>query len=123
MPAPVIRQRANIILPTAGTGTETIADTSEHASTEFEAWQLQEKQVNILGVLAGAAGHLLAWVEVSSTGVAGTWVRVGTPSVLAATGSLLLAWTMHSEYARVVLQAPVWTAGSWVVAVYFEGKL
>jgi len=87
------------------------------------AWALQEKQANVIAAMVGAPGPLNCWVEISSTGVAGTWAMVGVPSVLAAAGNIVLAWTVHSEYARIVLQAPALVApNAWVATVIFEAK-
>jgi len=119
---PVTRQIPTIIIPTVGAGTETIADTAQHASQALPVWPLQEKQASVIAIMAGAPGPLNCWVEISSSGLPGTWVLPGAIATLVASGGLPLAWTVHSSYARVVMQAPAWAAGSWTVVVTFEAK-
>ena len=149
-----IKQVPSLILPTAwtiGTETETIDDILEHTSIEFSAEFLQEKQVHILAtevalVPAAVPGNLWYWVELSpvaSTTSANYWAAIGggggaiAPAAPAievsglggAAGTLahtmLLTWTMHSVWARVVVQTPVAAAlpnASWVVQVLISAK-
>ena len=117
------RQIPTIVIPQSGTGTETIADALQHYSQALPVGALQEKQANVIATMVAAPGPLNCWVEISSTGLAGSWVPLGIASVLVATGGLALPWTAHSSFARIGIQAPLWAAGSWIVVVTFEAKI
>ncbi len=102
-------------------------------------------------VAAVAPGPLTVWIELSpyptlnnleapapnvATGV--YWAAIGggggalaptAPLTIVGTGvnatihTELMAWTMHSEWARVIVQTPIPVAGeSWAVQVYLTGK-
>ena len=142
-----------IILPHVaplGTETEAIADAVTHVSLEVDTAFFQEKRVSLVaieGVLAGAAGNLLWWVELAVARTTTSplyWVAIGggggalagsaglpvatTPNVLVGTGvngarqNDQIFWTAHAQYARVVVQTPVPAAfAAWGVQALFEG--
>lgn len=117
-----------------------------HRSLEIYIPELHEKTVQIFAVeniTAGVIGALWAWVELSPvpTSVsAAYWAAIGggggalapvAPLIIAGSGvsgtshSELLSWTMHSEYARVIVQMPVGanpTTAFWQVQLVFSGK-
>jgi len=119
---PVIRQFPTIIIPTTGLPLLVIADAAIHYSNALEVWSLQEKEAEVVAVMVAAPGPLNIWVEISAWGLPGTWVPLGIPAVLVATGGVPLPWQVHSEYARIGVQAPVWAAGAWAVTVSFQAK-
>lgn len=118
----VMPQVATIVLPITRAGTLTIADALQHISLSLNAVYLQEKIAYVYATMVGAPGRLDAWVEVAPTDVATSYVRLGAVQSLVATGNVVLPWTAHSAFARVILQAPLLAAGAWVVVVLFEGK-
>lgn len=128
-----------LILPQSwsiGTETETVADLLEHTSIEVWVRYLQEKTIHILAtevVMApGVPGNLLCWVELSpysSAVSAFHWAAIGAPLVLVGTGvnlaqqTAMMAWTMHSDWARVVIWTPAPVAAAfWAVQVLISGK-
>lgn len=146
---PVILQVPSIILPrvwSLGTETETVADLLEHTSLEFDVSYLQEKTIQIVAteiVLAGVPGNLQMWVELSpvlTTASAAYWAAIGggggarpplAPVVEVATGvnltvhTLIIPWTIHSPYARLVVQTPVSATPAtsfWLVQALIEAK-
>ena len=148
MSIPVI-QVHSLILPTfyeTGEEPEDIDDLVEHTSREFYIADIQEKKVQIVAIenlTAGVPGNLLVWVELSpvlSTISTAYWAAIGgggggiiptAPEVIVGTGAdatthpRLLAWTMHSEYARVVVQTPIAAdvaTAIWQVQVMVSGK-
>lgn len=148
MTPPVI-QAHSLILPTfhpLGTEHEDIADLLTHVSSEFYCADIHEKKgqiVAIENVAAGVPGNLWWWVELSpvpSTISAAYWAAIGggggalapvAPNILVGTGvdatthTDLLAWTIHSEYARIIVQTPVAAAlpnAFWQVQLIFSGK-
>lgn len=132
--------------------TETIADITEHTSIEFPVEFLQEKNIFITATelaLAPAAipRPLWYWVELSPYPSANNtywpepypisaayWAPIATPSIEVSllagaagfiTHPLMLPWSIHSPWARVVLQTPVPAAlptAYWVVQVLFVGN-
>ncbi len=143
------RQAPSIVLPTVwalGTEVEIINDLVEHTSIEFEVENLDFKEINILAVevvVAGVPGPLNIWVELSpylttTTGV--YWAAIGggggaiaptVPQIIVATGVTLTAhtitipWTIHSTYARVVVQTPVAAFAAtapWTVQAIVSGR-
>jgi len=148
MTVPII-QVHSLILPTyhpLGTEPEDIDDLLTHISSEFYCADIQEKKGQIIAienVVAGVPGNLWWWVELSpvpSTISAAYWAAIGggggalapaIPNILAGTGvdatthTDLLAWTIHGEYARIIVQTPVAAAlpnAFWQVQVIFSGK-
>lgn len=146
---PTTIQVPSIVLPlltvqAVGTLTENINDAAEHTSEEFVVEYLQEKQVHITAteaVALGVPGNLLCWIELSpvpTTISAAYWAAIGggggaivpvTPHVEMGTGvnlrehGIIMAWSIHSVYARVVIQTPVPLATAfWVVNVVITGK-
>jgi hypothetical protein len=140
-------QVPSIILPTVvitGIETEIVNDILEHTSIEFEVTNLQEKMVTITAiesVAAGFPGQLWAWIELSpllSTSSTSYWSAIGggggaiiptAPLVTAGTGvdttvhSIIIPWTIHSTYARLVIQTPVIGANAfWIVQAQFGAK-
>ncbi len=147
-------QVSSIVLPTTwtlGTETETIDDLVEHTSIDIPVEHLQEKQVYIVAIevaLAPASvpGNLWCWIELSpvaSVTSTAYWAAIGggggdiaptaplveASGLAAAAGTLthgmLLPWTMHSSWARVVVQTPVAAAlplAYWTVQVLLAGK-
>lgn len=142
-------QTYDIVLPTIhplGTETEAIDDTDEHTSLEFPTEYLNDKVIHLLAtevVAVGTPGVLHYWVELSpvlSTTSTAYWSAIGggggaiaprSPGVIVATGTNLtvhtelLAWRMHSIYARIVVQTPVAASlptAYWVVQVIIGGK-
>lgn len=139
----------------AGTEHEDILDLVCHISREFYIADIQEKKVSIVAienVAVAAPGNLWWWIELSpvlSTTSVAYWVAIGgggnvnpatllpyiapmAPNIIVGTGVLgtphtdMIAWTMHSAYARVVVQCPV-NAGLanpdyWQVQVIVSGK-
>jgi len=142
-------QSLTLILPQysiLGTETEAIQDILTHVSREFHVADIQEKQAQIVAIeniTAGVPGPLWVWVELSPVesivstaywaaigGGGGTLVPVA-PAIIGPTGvtatihPLILAWTIHSVFARVVVQTPVAAApltAFWQVQVIFSGK-
>ena len=124
-----MRQIPTLILPTyLGQITppvvtvETIGDALTHVSDSLPVWMLQEKTAYIYAVAAGGPAALNVWVEFAPYDVAALYVPLTAPTVFAATRNDIIAWATHSEFARVVAQCPLWAAGSWTVAVWFEAK-
>lgn len=140
-------QVPSIILPTAwtlGTETETIDDTDEHTSIDIPVEYLQEKIIYITAtevIAAGVPGPLWCWVELSPYASAAStayWAAIGggggaiaplAPTIEVATGvngtvhSLILPWTAHSPWARVVIRTPVAVATAvWAVQCLIGGK-
>ncbi len=142
-------QVPSLILPqywVAGTEHEDIDDLVTHVSREFYIADIHEKKVHIIAietVAVGPPGNLEWWVELSpvpSTVSNAYWAAIGGgggfvppvfPNILVATGvdgtaqNDMIAWLMHSAYARVVVQTPI-NAGLpndfWQVQVIIEGK-
>ena len=142
-------QAPSIILPTVwrlGTETETIDDIVEHTSLEFPSEFLQEKMISIIAtevVVAGVPGVLNLWVEVSpvSSLTSGSyWAAIGggggalapvAPILEVATGvmgtvhTISIPWTIHSNFARLVVQTPVAAAlptAYWAVQAIIGAK-
>lgn len=144
-----IIQIPSIILPsvwTLGTETELMNNIVEHTSIEFGVSSLQEKQINMFAqevVAAGVPGNLWWWIELSpvlSTNSGSYWTAIGggggalaplSPNIIVAGGvdgrihTELMAWTIHSAYARIVVQVPVAATpltDHWAVQVQVSGK-
>lgn len=133
---------------------EDINDLVCHISREFYVADIQEKKAQLIAIeniAVGAPGNLWWWVELSpvlSTTSSAYWAAIGgggginpatllpyiapmAPNIIVATGvngtphTDMIAWTMHSEYARLVVQTPV-NAGLpndfWQVQVMVSGK-
>lgn len=119
-------QFPTIILPQVaplGTELEAIADAVVHTSLAFDVRFLQEKVVHIYGTNpAGAAAALNVWVELAPSNVPVAYIQLAAPTILVVTGDAMIAWTMHSRFARVIAQCPLWAAGAWALQVVFEGK-
>lgn len=142
-------QEYSIILPTVwelGTETELVADLLEHTSREVPVDSLQEKVVTIVAtevVVVGVPGALQCWIEVSpvpSTTSAAYWAAIGggggampplAPVVEAAVGvngrvhTIVIPWTQHSAFARLVIQTPVAATPAtafWAVQALLSGK-
>lgn len=127
-----------------GTETETINDTAEHPSVDVLCESLQEKIVYITAaevVVAGVPGPLWCWIELSpydSDTSTAFWAAIGggggaiaptSPHIEIATGvngtihGIILPWTIHSPYARLVIQTPASVATAvWAVQAIFGGK-
>ena len=118
-----MRQYPTIVLPQAGAGTETINDAVVHYSITFPVWALQEKAVEAVAVLTlGAPGNLQVWIEVAPFDIAALYAQLGAITIIAATGSVVIPWTAHSEFARIATQAlGAGATDYWDVAVYFLG--
>lgn len=141
-------QVPSIILPTAwslGTETEAIDDTDEHPSIDIPTVYLQEKCIYISAtevVAAGVPGPLWCWIELSpydSDTSTAYWAAIGggggaivpfAPTILVATGTnltihgIILPWTIHSPFARLVVQTPVAVAtATWAVQALLAGKM
>lgn len=137
-----------------GTETQAIADLVTHTSLEIDTTHLQEKRVSLVAIEAvvlGVPGNLLWWVELAVARTATSplfWSAINggggaldgaawaaptaplAPNVIVGTGVHLarhndfIAWTAHSQFARVVVQTPVAAAlpaAFWAVQVLFEG--
>ena len=142
-------QVPSVILPTVwrlGTETETVANLLEHTSLEFSVAHLQEKLVFIMAieiVVFGVPGNLNCWMELSpvlSTTSAAYWAAIGggggarppaAPTIEVATGvnatvhTILIPWSIHSPFARLIIQTPVAAAPAtafWVVQALITGK-
>ena len=118
-------QYPTIILPQVaplGTEVETIADAAEHVSLAFPVEFLQEKVVYVYATAVGGPAQLQVWVELAPSDVAAAYVALGAPTALAVTGNAIIAWTVHSRYARFIAQCPGWVSGAWVLQAVFEGK-
>ena len=140
-------QVPSIVLPTAytlGTETELIDDTDEHTSVDILVNSLQEKMIYITAaevVAAGVPGPLWCWIELSpwlTATSAAYWAAIGggggeiaplSPHIEIGTGTngrihgIILLWTGHSHYARVVIQTPVRVeTASWAVQCLIGGK-
>lgn len=147
MPYPVQSSNGTIIIPTGwvlGTETETIDDTDEHTSVDILCESLHEKIVYITAaevVVAGTPGPLWCWIELSPYLTATSeayWAAIGggggeiaplAPHIEVATGTngrihgFTLPWTVHSPYARLVIQTPASVATAvWAVQCLFGGK-
>lgn len=115
----------NLVLPSAGTGTETVNDAAVHYSLAVDVEKLQEKSVRVYGdITLGAPGNLLVWVELASEDTAGYYTMLGTESILVLTGkSAIISWTTHSKYARIAVQCPTASAiAYWDVTGWISGK-
>ena len=144
-----IRLVPSLILPTAwvtGAETELIDDLLEHISYEYPVTEIQEKIIMVLAsevVVVGVPGNLNLWIELSpvlSTTSAAYWAAIGggggalapvAPMVEVATGvngtvhTIMLAWAIHSPFARVVVQTPVAATPAtafWAVQALEMGK-
>lgn len=143
------RQIPSLILPTVAplpTSVETVADLITHVSLELDVDHLRSKIVQIIAievVVAGVPGNLHCWIELSpylTTTSATFWAAIGggggvlppvLPVIEGATGvpgrvhSIILPWTIHSTYARLVVQTPV-AAGLpgnfWRLQAVFGGR-
>jgi len=140
-------QFPTIILPTVwnlGTETEVVLDILEHTSIEVPVEFLQEKLIQVVAreaVVLGVPGNLWMWVELSpvqSTTSAAYWSAIGggggvlppaAPVVIVGTGvtgtihPVLLPWTMHGNFARLVVQTPVLVAtAGWAIQALISGK-
>jgi len=140
-------QVPSIILPTVwvtGLETQQIAGALPFYSIEFSTRNLQEKTIQIFAEevdVVGSPGPLWAWVELSPylTTMTGLyWAAVGggggtqaptIPTIINGTGTSLtvqttmLSWTMHSEYARLVIATPAPSATAvWLVQAMMSGK-
>ena len=143
----MIIQIPSIILPTVwvtGTETQQVAGLTKFYSIEFSTRNLHEKCIQIFAEevdAVGAPGPLWAWVELSPYPTTTTglyWSAIGggggavapvLPTVITGTATsltvqgALLAWTVHSEYARLVVQTPVFSATAvWLVQAMISGK-
>jgi hypothetical protein len=143
----MIIQVPSIILPTVsplGTETQQISGATKYYSLEFSTRNLQEKCIQIFAEevdAVGAPGALWAWVELSPYPTTTTglyWAAIGgggglvapvLPTTITGTGTSLtiqgaiLAWTVHSEYARLVVQTPAFSATAvWLVQAMISGK-
>ena len=137
----------NAALPTSiGIETETVADLVAHTSIEFPCEDLQEKVIHITAVeivVAGVPGNLWCWVELSpflTVTTGNYWAAIGggggvlapvAPLIEVATGvnltvhGIMLPWTIHSPYARLVIRTPVAAAlpgAFWVIQAVVYGK-
>ena len=122
-----IFQNPTIILPQVaplGTETETVADALEHVSLSFPADSIQEKVVYVYAVnAAGLAAPLEVWIEIAPSDVAAAYVMLGAaPTILVVTGDVVIPWTTHSSFARVVAQCPAYVIGGWVLQVVVGAK-
>ena len=142
-------QIPSIILPRLAPSSaevETINDLLEHTSIEIDVQYFQEKQIHIVVtevITAGVPGNLQCWIELSpfpSTVYAGYWAAIGggggaldptAPLVEVATGvtgtvhSILIPWTAHSAWARLIIQTPVSATpltAFWILQAIFSGK-
>ncbi len=147
-------QVPSIILPAVpiltGAELETVNDLLEHTSLEIDIGgslaYLQEKTIFVVAteiVVVGVPGPLWAWVELSpylSTTSTAYWAAIGggggalaplTPHIEAPTGvnltvhTFILPWTVHSPYARFVVQTPVSATPAtsfWTVQAILAGK-
>lgn len=142
-------QVPSIILPQVwevGTETEIINDLVEHTSIDIPVEQLQEKIIHVFAtevVVAGVPGNLWLWVELSPVPSATStvyWAAIGggggalvpvAPTIEVATGvdgtvhTLTLPWSIHSAYARLVVQTPVAAAlpaAFWMVQCLVSAK-
>lgn len=150
----VILQTPSIILPNVpiitGAETETVNNLLPHYSLEMDLSGsfafLHDKTVHIVAteiVVFGVPGALQAWIEVSpypSTTTPTYWAAIGggggalppvAPTVEAALGvnltvhTMMLAWQIHSPFARLVIQTPVAAApltAFWVIQAIISGK-
>ena len=92
-----------------------IGDALEHASAGVDVSEYQEKAVLIQAIAAGGVAPLEVWVELSYVDLPANYAPLATPEILVVTGDALIAWTMHSDFARVVAQIPLWAIGNWTV--------
>lgn len=142
-------QKHTLILPTfwlTGLEVEDIDDLLEHTSREFYIADIHEKRVSVMAIenlTAGIPGNLWVWVELSpvnSVTSAAYWAAIGggggaivptAPLIIVGTGvngtthTEFVAWTVHSQFARVVVQTPVSAAiatAIWQVQIIIEGK-
>ena len=118
-------QIPDLILPTTGV-VEMVNDAVVHYSKEIPLWSIQEKTIQIYGIIAfGVPGPLNCWIEVAPYPLAlgALYTMLGVPVALAATGSITIPWVAHSEYARLVVQAPgAGAAAIWTAFAMFSGK-
>jgi len=144
---PPIIQVPSIILPQSwslGTETETVDDNAEHTSIDIPVEYLQEKTIYIYAVevvVAGTPGNLQCWVELSpvaSSVSTSYWSAIGggggaqpptSPTILVGTGvsgtvhTFTLPWSIHSPYARLVVQTPSPAAAAyWVIQALVSAK-
>jgi hypothetical protein len=143
----MIIQVPSIILPTVsplGTETQQISGATKYYSLEFSTRNLQEKSIHIFAEevdVVGLPGPLNCWVELSpypsivtplywtAIGGGGGYVAPVAPTIITGTGvslvvqSTILSWTMHSEYARLVVKTPAPSATAvWLVQALVSGK-
>jgi len=150
----IILQTPSIILPNVpiitGAETETVNNLVAHYSLEMDLSGsfafLRDKTVHITAteiVIVGVPGPLQAWIEVSpylSTTTPAYWAAIGggggflpptAPLVEAPTGvsltvhTMMLAWQIHSPFARLVVQTPVSATpltAFWVIQAIISGK-
>ncbi len=105
------------------TEVETIADALEHVSLPLETVaHLDKKAVYIYATMVAAPGNLHLWIETAPYDFAATYVLLGVPTIIGATGDVILIWRAHSSFARLVCQVPVFGAGAWVLQAYWEGS-
>lgn len=148
----IIVQAHSLVLPhyvSTGLETELIDDLLEHYSREFYVGGIQEKVVHIMAsevTVVVLAAPIWCWVELSpvpSTISAAYWSAIGggggywgypplAPNIIIGTGTadaptrmIAIPWTMHSNFARVVIQTPVAPnipLDYWLVQAIFAGK-
>jgi len=122
MPA---HQIPDLILPVTGV-VEMVNDAVVHYSKEIPLWAIQEKSVQVYGIIAfGVPGPLNCWIEIAPYPLAlgAFYTILGVPVALVATGSVPILWAAHSEYARLAVQAPGGGAAAfWTVFATFSGK-
>ena len=134
-----IVQIPTLVLPQAyltEADVETVNDLVIHPSFAITPiCNLYEKTVHIIAteiiLAAGMPGNLLCWIELSTTGVAGTWGIIGVPLIEVATGvnatvhNVFLNWNIFEFYCRVVCQMPVAatpTTDHWTIQARFMGQ-
>lgn len=142
-------QPHSLILPqywVTGLEVEDVNDLLVHQSLEFYIPELQEKTLHILAIeniVAGVIGPLWVWVELSPVPTvisAAYWAAINggggalpptVPHIIPGAGvsgrphTELLAFDMHSEWARVIVQMPVAAAPAtafWQVQLIIAGK-
>lgn len=142
-------QIASIILPrvwVTGVEVETVNNLVAHVSIDIPVEHLQEKTIHVIAIetiTAGVPGNLWVWVELSPVNTVTSalyWAAIGggggafppaAPAILVPTGvnnavhSLALPWTIHSPFARLVVQMPVAAApltAFWRVQAIVDGK-
>jgi len=130
-------QAPSIILPTVqivtGAEVETINTAAIHTSRSVLVASLREKQLQCYctEIVTGAGpGPLNIWVQLAPYDVAASYINLGGPTVVAATGVTLtlstvnIPWRVHSEYCRVVCQAlGAGAADFWMVQFLISAGL